>query len=68
MDGVRDRGCRVEKWRDRKVVKDKNMEREGVIPKSCHHHVIRPLTSMFSLNPNTWSGNLLYLSILLEKT
>ena len=39
-----------------------------VIPKSCHHHVIRPLTSMFALNPSTQSGNLLCLSILLEKT
>ena len=41
---------------------------EDDIPKSCHHHVIRPLTSMFSLNPSTWSGNLLCLSILHEKT
>ena len=24
-----------------------------VIPKSCHHHVIRPLTYMFALNPST---------------
>ena len=39
-----------------------------VIPKSCHHHVMRSLTPMFALNPNTWSGNLLFLSILLEKT
>ena len=23
-----------------------------IIPKSCHHHVIRPLTYMFPLNPN----------------
>ena len=29
----------------------------GVIPKFCHHHVIRPLTSMLSLNPSTLSGN-----------
>ena len=28
-----------------------------VIPKSYHHHVIRPLTYIFSLNPSTWSGN-----------
>ena len=40
----------------------------SVIPKSCHHHVMRPLNSMFALNPNTWSGNLLCLSILLGKT
>ena len=23
------------------------------LPKSCHHHVMIPLISMFSLNPNT---------------
>ena len=28
-----------------------------VIPKSCHHHEIRPLTYIFALNPNTLSGN-----------
>ena len=39
-----------------------------VIPKSYHHHVMRPLTSMFALNPNTWRRKLLCLSILLEKT
>ena len=35
-----------------------------VIPKSCHHHVIRPLTYLLALNPNTWSGNPCCLSIL----
>ena len=39
-----------------------------VIPKSCHQHVMRSLTPMFSLNPKTWSGNLLWISILHEKT
>ena len=29
---------------------------------------MRSLTPMFSLNPKTWSGNLLWISILLEKT
>ena len=28
-----------------------------VIPKSCHHHVIRLLTFLLAPNPNTWSGN-----------
>ena len=39
-----------------------------VIPKSCHHHVIRPLTYILSLNPSTWSGNPCCLSILHENT
>ena len=39
-----------------------------VIPKSCHQHVMRSLTPMFVLNPRTWSGNLLWISILHEKT
>ena len=29
----------------------------SVIPKSCHQHVIRPLTPLFSLNPKHWSEN-----------
>ena len=35
-----------------------------VIPKSYHHHVIRPLTYLFSFNPSTWRGNSHHLSIL----
>ena len=27
----------------------------SVIPKSCHHHVIRPLTYLLALNPIFWS-------------
>ena len=39
-----------------------------VIPKSYHHHVIRPLSYILALNPNTWSGNPCCLSILHENT
>ena len=28
-----------------------------VIPKSCHHHMIRSITPLFSLNPKHWSEN-----------
>ena len=30
MDCVKYRGWRVERWREREVVKERNMEREGV--------------------------------------
>ena len=29
MDGVKYRGWRVERWREREVVKERNMKREG---------------------------------------
>ena len=40
----------------------------GVTPKSYHHHVIRPLTYIFPLNPSIWSGNPCCLSILHKNT
>ena len=57
-----------DKWGDWKSGKKFELGRATVIPKSCHQHVMRSLTPMFSLNPKTWSGNLLWISILLEKT
>ena len=42
--------------------------RASCYTKSCHHHVIRPLTYLLALNPNTWSGNPCSLSILHENT
>ena len=41
---------------------------ESVIPKSCHHHVIKPLTYLLSLNPSTWSGNPFCFSFFHENT
>ena len=40
----------------------------SIIPKSYHHHVIRSLTYIFSLNPNTWRENPCCLSIFHENT
>ena len=34
-----------------------------VIPKSCHHHVIRHLTYLPSSNPSFWSGKSYHLTI-----
>ena len=45
-----------------KHVADGSIEKY-VIPKSCHHHVIRHLTFLLALNPSFWSGNSYHLSI-----
>ena len=41
---------------------------QSITPKSCHHHVIRPLNYIFALNPSTWTGDPCCLSIFHENT